>query len=215
MKWENTSQVDVRVDGVVKGTIDIDYNRPEGKEVLIPFLDTTGPMSTQFELLGKENEKLVWRKVLNVRTVPETTVVSSALSVDFENGTAPFLIYNENTAPENGWRIEDGRLRVGTGSAYVPNVKSTLSLFAKLEKVSSIQFDAVIDSEADYDGILINVVVDGIRENLSFMSGKHSQSTYMLDLSKYQGKNVEIQFEFKSDGNTEGSLVAIDNILLK
>lgn len=215
MKWENTSEIDVRVNGVVKGTIEMDSSMPEGKEIEIPFIDTTGPMSTQFELLGKEDGKRVWRKVVSMRTVPETSAINPGMTTDFESGTGPFLIYNENTAAQDGWRIENGKLRVGTGAAYASNVRSKLSLFAKLSNVSAIRFDAQLDSEEDYDAILVNVVADGVSENLSYMSGKHPESTYELDLSKYKGKNVEIQFEFESDGNTEGSLVTIDNIILK
>lgn len=215
MKWENTSEIDVLIDGIPKGSLNIDSSAPEGKEIQIPFVDTNEPMSVQIELLGKQSGSRVWRKIVNFRTVPETTIINSRLTTDFESGIEPYLIYNEGTNAQDGWRMENGKLRVGTGPSYVANVTSKLSLMARLDNVSTLQFNAQVDTEENYDAVLVNIFVGGVRENLSYISGKVSETLYEVDLSKYKGKEVELEFEFESDGNTEGGLVTLDNIILK
>lgn len=215
MKWENTSEIDVLINGIPKGTLNIDPSAPQGKEIQIPFVDTNEPRSAQIELLGKQNGNRVWRKIVNFRTVPETTILYSGLTTDFESGIAPYLIYNESTNAQDGWRLENGKLRVGSGASYVANVTSKLSLMARLDNVSKLQFNAQVDSEENYDAILVNIYVGGVKENLSYISGKVSETLYEIDLSKYKGKEVELEFEFESDGMTEGGLVTLDNIIIK
>lgn len=219
MKWEFTDSVDVRVNGIIKGSIDLENSQTEGRDVIIPeFLSTATPANSFVELLGKSFGDRVWRKVLNIRTVPENILLGRAnpLSMDFESTLNPFVVYNINSASDKGWQIGNGQLRIGAGAEYEPNVTSHAALFAKIADDSTLSFQASVNSEQDYDKLFVSVYSGGeVFTLIDGISGDLPMKEYSFDLSKFKGKNVEIRFEFQSDGSVQGTGVKIDNLSIK
>ncbi len=219
MKWDNTDSMDIRVNGIVKGSIDLENSQTEGRDVIIPdFVSTESPANSFIELLGKLNGSRVWRKVLNIRTVPENIIIgkNKPLEMNFDSAIGPMVLYHINSAPEKGWQLKNGELRIGGGDAYEPNVNSYASIFAKITDAMTISFDASVNSEKDYDKLYVSVIEDGIVSDMvDGISGDLPMTNYSFDLSRFKGKNIEIRFQFESDGSVQGAGVKVDNLSIK
>ncbi len=219
MKWENTTSIDIRENGINKGSIEIESSNIEGREVVIPdFISTENTEQKFIELIGRADGQKVWRKVLNIRTVPESVVLSAAkpLKVDFSQGMNPLVVYNKGSSAEKGWKVRDGKLVIAESGNYSSNVHSTATLFAKVKDATKMNFRFSIDSEQDYDFLEVYVVVDGVEPETSLsFSGSVGSQELMFGLSEYAGKDIEIRFQFTSDGNKEGTGPVIESIEIK
>ncbi len=220
MKWENTDAIDVRVNGIVKGTIDLENSQTEGRDVVIPdFVSTATPANSFVELLGKSEGSRVWRKVLNIRTVPESIVIGKQkpLIMDFESTISPLVVYNINSPAENGWLPKNGELKVGGGDEYDPNVNTKASLFATIKDNVELSFQATVNSEKDFDKFSVSIFMDGfeLETLIEGISGDIPTKSYNFDLTRYKDQNVEIRFAFESDSSVQGAGVKIDNLSIK
>lgn len=218
LKWENTSRLDIRANGQILGSMEIESSNTEGRDIVIPdYLSTSELGVTPVEILGIENGKRVWRKVISIRTIPESRVISPAqpLSQDFEQNLSPLVVYNKETTVENGWQVQDGVLTVGDSGVYGADVNSQAILFANLAGASKLSFSASVVSELDYDFFTVSVVSNGSEKTLLNLSGDNETKDYSFDLSEFKGKEVEIRFGFTSDGNINGAGPKIDNLQIK
>ncbi|MES2526778.1 MAG: S41 family peptidase [Bdellovibrionota bacterium] len=218
MKWENTTSIDIRENGLNKGSIEIEPFS-EGREIVIPeFVSTVTTENKSLELIGRADGKRVWRKIVNIRTVPESITLSAAqpLSLDFNESMKPLVVYNKNSPAEKGWKVKDGALKISEAGNYASNLSSAATLFAKNKDATTLKFTASIDSEQDYDFFDVYIVVNGVpSENLVSISGSIAAKEYSVDLTPYKGKDIEIRFAFNSDGNKEGTGPVIESLEIK
>ncbi len=136
--------------------------------------------------------------------------------MDFSQGMKPLVVYNNNSSAEKGWKIKNGKLLISDSGNYAPNIHSTATIFAKVQDATTVNFRASNNTEENYDYLTVFVVSGG--EEASFrisLSGPIDSKDYSLELAQYKGKEIEIRFQFTSDGNTESTGPVIEMIEIK
>jgi bacillopeptidase F len=134
-----------------------------------------------------------------------------------------------NFTPEREWAQVDvaGRGKVWTDSPrgkYADNAESSLtSRTISLAGVSgaTLVFDAKTDLENRYDNVHVEVAVPAEArngalqwKNASTLTGTSDWATREIDLSAYDGKDVQVRFRLKSDSSVGQDGIYLDNILV-
>ena len=210
--WENTPTFNFRENGKLLETRQVTMsdsavlNLPGG-------IETSKIRDGRMEILGSQDDKTVWRKILNYRFVPDWTPLMAGRT----NMIDKFALYSTNTAPGEGWNLSQSSLILGNGMAYKNDVHAEASIFVSLPaEVASLEFDALTNTEKDLDYFKIIAVSDG-KEVLLLekQSGNLPLKKHRLDLSQFRGKQVEIRFIFKSDPGQTDAGVALKNIWIE
>lgn len=220
-KWGNTTSIEFKMNGNNIGTETLELNNSTGRNVDVPNLIKSDSYQLgNFEMVGFINSKRAWRKVVNFRVIlTEFNLISSeGLIFDFNNGMPVLLqVYNEHTALEDGWVSHDGVLSIGLKETYKDDVHSEISTFITLPaNPLTLNFEASIDTEVSYDFFKVSVVSAGVETQLlQPTSGKLPMKNYTYDLTAYAGKNIELRFDFTSDGGINDKGISIRNLSLK
>ncbi len=106
-----------------------------------------------------------------------------------------------------------------TESSYSSSVDATITLSEAVQLPNEdnlmLTLKAKSATEANYDKLAVNVVVDGAVTKLGEITG---QSTGFVDksypLAAFKGKAVQLRFTFKSDGSGTSQGVWIDDIVI-
>ena len=121
---------------------------------------------------------------------------------------------------------EAGRGKVWTDSpdgAYGQDQDISLTSRAiSLKDVSgaTLAFDAKTDLENRYDNVFVEVAevpAEGAEAQwagAATLNGATDWSTREVDLSAYDGKDVQVRFRMKSDGSVNQDGIYIDNIVI-
>lgn len=202
MRWENTDSFDVMIAGNKVGSVTL--NGPTsftaGQDVLIDSIQTDKIGIQTLELLGQKDGKRVWRKVVTIRVIPET-------------GAPKFSLFNFSD-PKIGWQGDDQNIQL-IDDPYKPNIDTMASVFTKVTGEKNISFKGFISTEEDFDFLTISIVSNNIEKQLYKFSGEIGEKDYKIDLTPYQGKEIELRFRFTSDGNKSGDGVEITDLKME
>lgn len=214
--WIDTTALDFKIDGKVIETRAIAKSASNALITLPTTIATNKVTQGRLDILGYNEAKRVWRKVLNYRVVPESKIITlnQILKVNL-NQAGDLALYTHNTLAKNGWNISDDSLYLGNGSSYVDMSQAEASLFVTLPKANyQLNFDATIKTES-LDPMKVIAVYKG-REIilLDNLSGDLPFANYTADLAQFSGKAIEIRFVFQSDPETTDKGITIKNISL-
>jgi hypothetical protein len=159
----------------------------------------------------------VWRAFASARSeAPYLALPAAGLSLDFDDGTtAPLALYARGK--DAGWIVRDGALTTTRAATYADLTFSDAVLFVDATDRSSLtlDLDATINTERDFDFFTIYTVVDGKRSVLAELSGALGERALSYDLSAFAGHEVQIGFQFTSDDFVNTSGVYIDEVRLR
>lgn len=215
--WNDTTGMEFLIDGRVR---EARAMRPKADKaaILLPDLIETKKVSDgRFEILGSHKDKRVWRKVINYRIIPESTVIgiNQSLKVKLDDNQSLGLYLN-NTLKKDGWNISHNSLHLGDGSYYADMSFAEASLFVTLPNaLYELNFEASVKIEQDLDHMKVIAISEGVEVVLiEKLSGDLPMQSYKADLSQFAGKPVEIRFVFESDPETNDKGITIKNISL-
>ncbi|OFZ12814.1 MAG: hypothetical protein A2X86_08255 [Bdellovibrionales bacterium GWA2_49_15] len=219
-QWENTASVEFKEGDTILGRKNIELDNPEGRELTFPKnMGTDKFKISKVEVSGyNQNSVKVWRKVYQYRVVPENLILApnQNLVIDLNAGESrPLALYTEHTKENHGWVVENGALKIGNEEKYQNNVHAEAALFVRLPDRSTyhLKFDAVIQTELDYDFFKV-LAVSGDKEIVLVdkKSGSIPLQSYEVDLSAFAGKSVELRFVFDSDAGVVDRGVSVSKI---
>jgi hypothetical protein len=212
----DTDVVEFVLDGNVVGRSRISVG-PAQLVQLDSGLVATEPRFYDFELRGLRNGVRVWRAFASARSeAPYLALPAAGLSLDFDDGTtAPLALYARGK--DAGWIVRNGALTTARGATYADLTFSDAVLFVDATDRSSLtlDLDATINTERDFDFFTIYTVVDGKRSVLAELSGALGERALSYDLSAFAGHEVQIGFQFTSDDFVNTSGVYIDEVRLR
>jgi C-terminal processing protease CtpA/Prc len=190
-RWGTTARADVPESG--------------SGEVVFPGL-TLGPklIKRKFEVVGMNGDAQVWRRVISTRVAP---------------GHRPWQGTPGELLPITVF--EDGGWKGNAPGEYVikdykPDMDSDLSMFVELPSTPlEFSFSSELNIEENFDYVKVQVVHGKSIETLKSLTGKLENKGYSFNLSRYQGKKVEIRLKFTSDRALELDGVSVRDLLLK
>nr|MBA2404183.1 immune inhibitor A [Bdellovibrionales bacterium] len=217
IKWMQTDKIEFKVNRRSMEQIAVELDNTIGQSFPFPKLETTNKYEAgEVEIVGAKEGKRVWRKIQAYRLVPQTIMLEDDLLISLESATShPFAVYNYKNLTDDGWIVQDGTLKTGNSEEYVDSVKTEASLFLQLSETKdfSLNFDAQVNSEKDFDYLRVKLTVEGKDVDLiKGLSGDEEMKTYNFDLSAYKGKKVEIRFIFESDKGVTDKGVVLKNL---
>lgn len=186
--------------------------------VLRPKLEAIVGTKGSLELLGYRAGQRVWRAMQDFRFVPEATVLQDAdqIALDFSvPSIAPVVVYTSGAAVNEGWSVQNGKLKAGLGESYPDNIDTEASLFVDLTSRTSpivLAFDVEGKTEKDYDFFSVKICSAEGETDFFSVSGDIAQQTVTHNLSNYVGEKIEIRFRFFSDSNVSERGVSIANL---
>lgn len=219
IQWEQTDKIEFKANRTSLDQVEVELDNTIGRAFSFPAIQSTNQFEAgEFEIIGTKNNQRVWRKIHQYRMIPTSIALDENLIVNLETGgTHPLVIYNSKTKADDGWVVQDGMLKIGKGEEYVDQIKTEASLFLTLNEVKdfTLNFDAQVSTEKDFDFFRVKLTVDGKEvEVIKGISGEEELKTYNFDLSPYKGKKVEIRFIFASDTGVTGKGVTVKNLSL-
>ncbi|MCA9792342.1 MAG: immune inhibitor A, partial [Candidatus Eremiobacteraeota bacterium] len=128
-----------------------------------------------------------------------------------------------NWTPDQGWaQVEEaGRGKVWTDSPdgqYGSGANSSLTTRAiSLENYtnSTLIFDAKHSLESGYDKVHVEASTDGENwSSLQQLTGDSEWATHSLDLSAFDGQNVQLRFRLTSDSSVNSDGFYLDNVVI-
>lgn len=215
--WNETTEIEFKIDGKVRD-VRVIKPRAEKEVITLPNTIQTNKVSDgRFEILGANKDKRVWRKVVNYRIIPESTVIglNQSLKINLKDNQSLGL-YTNNTQKSDGWNISNNSLHLGDGSYYSDMAHAEASLFVTLPQANyELKFDASVKIEKDLDKMKVIALSNGkefiLIDNLS---GDLPMQNYKVDLAQFNGQAIEIRFVFESDPETTDTGITIKNISL-
>ncbi len=156
-------------------------------------------------------------KVGKASEVVTTSAVVPAAQVAFEDDGTP------GNFEAGSWSQVDvaGRGKVWTDSAegdYANNADSSItSKSVSLANMSGSRliFDAKYATENKYDKVTVEVSSDGRSWNTeTTYTGSSDWKNHSVDLSKYDGKNIQFRFHLTSDGSVTGDGFSFSNAVI-
>ncbi len=183
------------------------------ESLTVPLVPSGSERQLYFALKVKDN-------VGNLSEIRTTSASVPAASLAFEDSIdgGP-----ENWTADAGWaQVEEaGRGKVWTDSPdgqYGNDANSSLTTRAiSLEHYtnSTLIFDAKHALETGYDKVRVEATTDG--ENwaaLKEMTGDSDWNTHSLDLSAFDGQNVQLRFRLTSDSSVTSDGFYLDNVVI-
>lgn len=219
IQWEQTDKIEFKVNRASIEELEVELDNQSGRDFPFPKQLVNNRFEVgKMELVGKKNNKRVWRKFQQYRMIPESLPLEENLVINLETGASnPLAIYNEGNQAEQGWIIQDGMLKSGSGDEYADAVQTEASLFLILnhEKDFTLNFDAQVNTEKDFDYFRVKITVEGKEiELIPGLSGEEALKTYSFNLGEYKGQKVEVRFIFASDTGVTGKGVILKNLSL-
>jgi hypothetical protein len=209
MQWMNTDHIVFKSKGSISAQINVHLNNSAGSEISLPIQEKSYHAGV-FDIYGSKDGKRVWRKRHNYRTVPEFASIETTTDM---SPLLAFYRYNAN----DGWTWKNDELVSNVADNYTDSMNSHSSLFLNLSQTKSmtLQFEAAVDVEKDFDYFRVKLLVEGKDVTLiQGLTGSSANQSFSFDLSEHKGKKVEIKFIFESDGGVVGKGVRMKNIKL-
>ena len=219
-KWTGTDTFVFKSKRKTAGKFNVELSNNDGKKLAIPESLTPKKLEiSDFEILGYKNNKRVWRKIVNYRSVPPFfSTQSNELKVDLSAGLPAYMgLYSQHTAKVEGWNIANNELRIGRDEQYAINVYAEAALFLNLpeQKELKLSFSTNVKTEENYDFFSVLIRVEGEEYYLiKNQSGNIGSENHQFDLTQLAGKKVEIRFIFTSDPGTNDEGVTVKDIAL-
>lgn len=215
--WNETTGIEFKVDGRVREARAIKAQAEKTAITLPDVIETNKISDGRFEILGSNKDKRVWRKVINYRIIPESTVIglNQSLKINLKDNQS-LALYTHNTLKQDGWNINGNSLHLGDGSYYSDMAHAEASLFVTLPQANyELKFDASVKIEKDLDHMKVIAVSNGKEVVLiDKLSGDLPMQNYKVDLAQFNGQAIEIRFVFESDPETTDKGITIKNISL-
>jgi hypothetical protein len=176
-----------------------------------------------YEFSGLRRGTRVWRSTRSYRIVPADTALADGerIALEFDSAdVAPLQLYTTGVAAAEGWNVQDGVLKTGSGATYLDGTTAEASLFLDLTKrtAASLGFTADIQTEEGYDFFSVEVFDRdaGTQQTLlAPVSGALGSQAYSYDLAAFAGKHVEVRFTFRSDQGVVDRGVALDHLVVE
>ena len=199
--WNDTDSLEFKMDNKTLETREIDKNG-ENLNIIFPEKIQTNKISEErLEVLGSNENKRGWRKIINYRVIPTSKIIApnNIFNVNLAS-EGDVSIYSHNTLKKDGWNISDNSLYLGNGTYYSDLAHTEASLFLTLPPSNyELSFDATIKTEPT-DTLKVIAVYQGKEITLlDKIGGDVPLNHYTADLSKFAGKSIEIRYVFESD----------------
>ncbi len=130
-----------------------------------------------------------------------------------------------NSTPEFGWRISDAEAQEGSYSLYYGNEAGSsygngnngTAISPPLEVPETpevtLQFHVWVDTESDYDEVVVSLISQAGEVQLMVLSGSApSWSLHTFDILEYAGQQIQLKFQFGCDGTVSHTGVFFDKI---
>jgi C-terminal processing protease CtpA/Prc len=217
IQWKQTDKIEFKENRTSLEEIEVELDNQIGRDFPFPKQLIKNQFEVgKMELIGKKNNKRVWRKFQQYRMIPESLPLEENLVINLETGASnPLAIYNDGNQAQQGWIIQDGMLKSGSGDEYADAVQTEASIFVILnnEKDFTLNFDAQVNTEKDFDYFRVKLTVEGKEiELIPGLSGEEAIKTYSFNLDEYKGQKVEVRFIFSSDTGVTGKGVILKNL---
>ncbi|TPX61976.1 hypothetical protein SpCBS45565_g07129 [Spizellomyces sp. 'palustris'] len=177
----------------------------------------------KYTIVGYDNDGkqvLKTKRVLSI--VPDPSrFLNITNGTNYAYTTSEFLafsgVYNTDTAPENGWVVQNNTITVGNGVQYANDVETLFTIFTKIatgtNATLTTSYSGKTEAEVDYLTVFARAVdtKGGGEEKELFKASGAANKTQTVSLGGFTG-NVEIGFRFNSDSGTTDVGITLQSI---